>query len=107
VFKVNGVSPPVGADSVTLREGDRVLWYFATFGATGGPETLRLLRGARPNCYRVVSEDDTGRDRAATGAVLLVDRRRVPTRAGAGCVGKHRGPVRASLAGAVRSNTLP
>jgi len=24
---VNGVSPPVGADAVTLKDGDRVLWY--------------------------------------------------------------------------------
>ena len=36
VFKVNGVSPPVGADAVTLKKGDRVLWYWATFGPQGG-----------------------------------------------------------------------
>ncbi len=35
VFKVNGVSPPVGADKVTLKDGDVVLWYYATFGAPG------------------------------------------------------------------------
>ena len=40
VFKVNGVSPPVGADQVVLKDGDEVLWYYATFGATGGPKTL-------------------------------------------------------------------
>ena len=107
VFKVNGASPPVGADKVELKAGDRVLWYWATFGPTGGPETLRLVRGSARNCYRVIAEDDTGRDRAATGAVLTVDRRRVPTRAGAACVGRHTGLVRATLTGAVRSNTLP
>jgi len=32
VFKVNDASPPVGADKVTLQDGDRVLWYFADFG---------------------------------------------------------------------------
>jgi hypothetical protein len=42
VFKVNGVSPPVGADQVKLRDGDRVLWYFAQFGVAGGPATLDL-----------------------------------------------------------------
>ena len=31
VFKVNGASPPVGADQVTLKDGDEVLWYYATF----------------------------------------------------------------------------
>ena len=44
VFKVNGESPPVGADAVELRDGDRVLWYHATFGSTGGPPTLLLRR---------------------------------------------------------------
>src|SRR5215218_3246732 len=38
VFKVNGASPPVGADSVELKDGDAVLWYWAQFGvAPGGP----------------------------------------------------------------------
>ena len=105
VFKVNGVSPPVGADKVQLKDGDRVLWYWATFGPTGGPPTLLLTRTGR-NCYRVVSENDQGADRAAAGAVLRVDGRRVRTRAGRACVGKHRGTVRATLAGAVRSNAL-
>src|SRR6185295_20138057 len=26
VFKVNGISPPVGADKVTVKDGDTVLW---------------------------------------------------------------------------------
>ncbi|HEY7707543.1 MAG TPA: DUF4430 domain-containing protein [Gaiellaceae bacterium] len=105
VFKVNGASPPVGADQVQLNDGDRVLWYWATFGPNGGPPTLHLTRNGR-NCYRVVSENDQGTDRAANGAVLHVDRRRVRTRAGRGCVGRHTGTVRATLAGAVRSNAL-
>lgn len=105
VFKVNGASPPVGADKVALKEGDRVLWYWATFGPAGGPSTLLLTRTAR-NCYRVVAENDGGADSAASGAVLNVDGRRVRTRSGRGCVGRHRGLVRATLAGAVRSNAL-
>jgi hypothetical protein len=105
VFKVNGESPPVGADQVVLKDGDRVLWYFATFGASGGPPTLLLARTAR-NCYRAVSENDAGADSPAAGAVLTVDGRRVRTRAGRACVGKHKGLVRATLTGAVRSNAL-
>ena len=42
VFKVNGVSPPVGADQVMLKDGDVVLWYWAEFGSTGGPPTLDM-----------------------------------------------------------------
>src|SRR5689334_25052524 len=39
VFKVNDGSPPVGADKVTLADGDHVLGYFADFGPPGGPPT--------------------------------------------------------------------
>jgi hypothetical protein len=105
VFKVNGASPPVGADKVTLKDGDRVLWYYATFGPGGGPPTLLLTR-TRRNCYRVVSENDAGADKPGTSAVLRVDGRRVRTAGGRGCVGKHKGLVRATLTGAVRSNAL-
>jgi Domain of unknown function (DUF4430) len=105
VFKVNGISPPVGADAVVLKPGDRVLWYYATFGPNGGPPTL-LLRHAARNCYRVVAQDDTGKTTPARGAVLHVGSRAVRTRAGSACVGRHRGLVRATMAGAVRSNAL-
>ena len=105
-FKVNGVSPQVGADQVEVKEGDVVLWYWATFGPNGGPQTLVLRRTAR-NCYAVVSQDDTGRASPATGAVLVVDGKRRSTRAGRACIGRHRGLVRATRAGAVRSNALP
>jgi hypothetical protein len=106
VFKVNGVSPPVGADAVHLKAGDTVLWYWATFGAHGGPPTLVLRRtGARP-CYRVLAQDDNGKTRAARGALLHVGSRSVRTRSGFACIGRHRGLVRATLKGAVRSNAL-
>jgi hypothetical protein len=105
VFKVNGVSPPVGADAVNLKSGDRVLWYWATFGRNGGPPTLVLRRASR-GCFRVLAQDDAGKTRTARGAVLHVDGRSVRTRAGSACVGAHRGLVRATLKGAVRSNAL-
>ncbi|MGB2954131.1 MAG: DUF4430 domain-containing protein [Gaiellaceae bacterium] len=102
VFKVNGVSPLVAADKVQLRSGDTVLWYWATFGPKGGPPTL-VLRHRNGNCYAVFLQDDHGKLRAATGAVLHVDGRNVRAR----CVGRHRGNVQATAEGAVRSNALP
>jgi hypothetical protein len=105
VFKVNGVSPPVGADAVTLKAGDHVLWYWATFGPNGGPPTLQLKRAKR-GCYRVLTQDDAGKTSTARGAVLHVDGRSVRTKAGSACVGRHRGLVRATMARAVRSNAL-
>jgi hypothetical protein len=104
-FKVNGVLPEVGPNNVTLKDGDRVLWYWATFGPSGGPKTLLLQRRPR-DCYRVLAQDDTGKSMPAQGAVLLVDGQRVTTRSGAACPGAHKGPVRATLAGAVRSNAV-
>ena len=105
VFKVNGASPPVGADKVELRDGDVVLWYFAEFGPSGGPPTLDLQR--RPGgCYQAFKQDDRGTRTAAAGAVLLVDGRRVATHGGRACLRGRHGLVRATLAGAVRSNAL-
>jgi hypothetical protein len=112
VFKVNGVSPPVGADQVQLKEGDKVLWYWAQFGVAGGPKTLVLSKIGKQNCYRVQAQDDQGNVSPAVGAVLHVGRRTVraqgATQAAVGCVGRHRGLlVRATLVGAVRSNAMP
>jgi hypothetical protein len=106
VFKLNGVSPPVGADKVNLKDGDRVLWYWATFGPSGGPPTLVLRAGPKRGCYRVLSQDDTGKSKAARGARLHVDGRTVVARTGSACLGKHRGLVTATLKDAVRSNAL-
>ena len=106
VFKVNGVSPPVGPDAVTLKNGDRVLWYWATFGPKGGPPTLWLRAGSKRNCYRVLSQDDTGKTTPARGARLHAAGRSVLARTGSACLGAHRGLVTASLTGAVRSNAI-
>jgi hypothetical protein len=106
VFKVNGVSPPVGADKVTLKDGDRVLWYWATFGPKGGPPTLSLRAGPKRNCYRVLAQDDTGKTTPARGARLHIYGRSVLARGGSACLGAHRGLVTATLNGAVRSNAI-
>ena len=106
VFKVNGASPPVGADQVVLEDGDQVLWYYATFGDTGGPKTLSL-KAATANCYTVSSFDDAGKSTPAAGAQLVVDGRRARAGAnGRACVGRHVGLVRAYAVGAVRSNAV-
>jgi hypothetical protein len=102
-FKVNGVSPPVGADKVTLKDGDVVLWYYATFGNSGGPPTLELQR-LPANCYVVESVNDTGKRARAANATLLADGKRFRTKSGRACIGRHTGLVRATAPGAVRSN---
>jgi hypothetical protein len=103
VFKVNGISSQVGADKAVLKDGDVVLWYYATFGPTGGPPTLELQR-LPGNCYVVDSLNDAGaRTRSAT-ATLSADGKRFKTKSGRACIGKHVGLVRATAPGAVRSN---
>ena len=105
VFKVNNASPPVGADKVTLKDGDRVLWYYADFASGSGPKTLWL--GSKGGCYRVAAFDDAGKESPAPGAVLHVDGRAVKGSYTGSCIGPHRGPVRATAPGMIRSNTLP
>jgi hypothetical protein len=109
-YKVNGVSPPVGADKLVLKKGDTVLWYWAFFGLQGGPQTL-LLQHASRNCYRVYKQDDNGKKTAALGAVLHAGQRKVKTQgstqAAVGCIEHRYGVlVRATLRGSVRSNAL-
>jgi hypothetical protein len=106
VYKVNGVSPDVGAAQYTLKEGDRVLWYWTSFSGPVSTPTLRLER-LRGGCYRVSSEDAKGAKKPAAGAALVVDGRRVRTRAGRACLKPHRSMVRAVFAGALRSNAVP
>jgi hypothetical protein len=111
VFKVNGASPPVGADAVTLKDGDSVLWYWAEFGPSGGPPTLKLARVAQRArggpCYEVSQFDDAGKQTPRASATLHVDGRSVrATRLGLACPGRHRGLVRATSPGAVRSNAV-
>jgi hypothetical protein len=112
VFKVNGVSPPVGADAVQLKDGDTVLWYWAQFGIVpGGPPTLHLtrLRGNR-SCYRAVARSDAGQPVTALGVTLRVDGRSYAMQGATGgavrCLKRHTGLVRAVAPGMVRSNAV-
>jgi hypothetical protein len=109
VFKVDDVSPPVGADKVQLKDGDRVLWYYADFGPTGGPPTLRVTSASKAGCYTATAYDDNGKPTAVSGLVWHVgSKRSVPGTTGtAFCPGKHFGVlVRATATGAIRSNAV-
>ena len=99
------MSPPVGADQVALKDGDVVLWYWATFGAAGGPPTLELQR-LPGNCYVAESVTDAGKRARAANATLVADGKRFRTQAGRACIGRHAGLVRATAPGAVRSNAV-
>ena len=108
VFKVNDVSPPVGADQVQLKDGDHVLWYYATFGPTGGPPTLEV-KATTKGCYTATAFDDNGKAAAVSGLVWRVGSKKTVTGATATplCPGPHPGLlVRATATGAVRSNAV-
>jgi hypothetical protein len=108
VFKGDNVSPPVGADKVVLKDGDNVLWYYATFGPAGGPPTLQL-NPATGGCYVTQAFDDNGKPATVSNLVLHVgSSRTMPARLNQKvCPGVHTGLlVRATADEAVRSNAL-
>ena len=106
VFKVDNVSPPVGADQVQLKDGDTVEWYYATFGANGGPPTLVLTKTSA-RCYAATGQDDSGAKKVPTGLVYHTDGRAISAPAGHICFAKPHGLVWVTAPGAVRSNRLP
>jgi hypothetical protein len=75
VFKVDDKSAPVGADQVQLADGDHVLWYYADFGATGGPPTLEV-KAAKQGCYTVHAYDDNGATATVSGLQLHIGSKR-------------------------------
>ena len=108
VFKVNDSSPPVGADKVTLKDGDRVLWYYADFGPTGGPPTL-FVKTAAKGCYTATAFDDNGKAATVSGLTWHVGSKKSAsgTTGTSYCPGTHTGLlVRATATGAVRSNAV-
>jgi hypothetical protein len=109
VYKVNGVSPPVGAADYQLKDGDTVLWYYATFGDAGGPPTLALAprtRSGSRRCFAALAVDDAGTSTAAHDVVYVVGGRRVPSADGRLCVAKTVRALRATKAGAVPSRVV-
>jgi hypothetical protein len=108
VYKVDGASPPVGADQYRLEEGDSVLWYWADFDATtfAGPKTLLLLKTSR-RCYAAFEQGDDGRRVAARDVrVWIGGVPRSASATGRFCLRAHVGLVHVRRDGAVRSNAL-
>jgi hypothetical protein len=108
IFKVNGLSPPVGADQVQLRDGDAVLWYWADFDAASfaGPATL-VLRRTGPRCYAAFTQDDNGVEAPAQNVrVWITGVPKAGSATGRFCVRGTRGLVHVSRERAVRSNGL-
>ena len=104
VYKVNGVSPPVGADAYELEPGDDVLWYYATFGDTGGPLTLDLDRVG--GCYRAYKANDLGERSFARKVTFRLDGHAVASTSGRLCPTGHWHTLRATKDGLVRSEVL-
>jgi hypothetical protein len=107
VFKVNGVLPPVGADKVTVKDGDTVLWYWATFSGPAGPLTLEvetsIVKGKR--CFFATGRNDAGRSSRVRGVVYTLNNRRINSATGVVCTRLARYTVRVAKTGAIRSRT--
>jgi hypothetical protein len=107
VFKVNGISPPVGADKVKVKDGDTVLWYWATFSGPAGPLTLEvetsIVRGKR--CFFATGRNDAGRASRVRGVVFTLDGRRISSASGVVCTRLGRYSVKVTKSGAIRSRT--
>jgi hypothetical protein len=107
VYKVNGISPPVGATDYTLRRGDRVLWYYATFGPSGGPKTLVLAKERKPRlCFTALQQDDAGVETAVEDVVFRLNGRAVASASGRFCPNRFVRSIRVTKAGFVRSAVL-
>ena len=107
VFKVNGILPPVGADKVTVKDGDTVLWYWATFSGPAGPLTLEvetsIVKGKR--CFFATGRNDAGRSSRVRGVVYTLNNRRINSATGVVCTRLGRYAVRIAKTGAIRSRT--
>ena len=105
IFKVNGIVPPVGADQVKLKDGDTVLWYWATFSGPAGPLTLEvetsIAHGKR--CFYATGRNDAGRASRVRGVVFTLNGQRVSSASGAVCTRQGRYTVKVSKTGAIRS----
>ena len=105
IFKVNGVLPPVGADAVHLKDGDSVLWYWATFTGAAGPLTLEvensLVRGKR--CFFATGRNDAGHAGRVRAVVFTLNGRRRAAATGVLCTKPGPFAVRVTKTGAVRS----
>ena len=90
-FKVNGTSPPVGADQVAVKDGDVVLWYWATSRrrAARRPSTSRARETAATASWRGTTparrSPSPPRCASTAGGCRCRAAGRVPGRIGASC----------------------
>lgn len=76
LYKVNHVSPEIGADQFRLRRNDEVLWYYANFNdGTNTGDELSLRAPARvedgdPFSVRVLAFDGGGGKKPVEGATV-------------------------------------
>jgi hypothetical protein len=107
VFKVNGILPPVGAGEVRVKDGDTVLWYWATFTGAAGPLTLEvetsIVKSKR--CFFATGRNDAGRASRVRGVVFTLNSRRISSATGVVCTRLGRYAVRVAKTGAIRSRT--
>jgi Domain of unknown function (DUF4430) len=107
VYKVNGVSPPVGAVDYELHDGDTVLWYFATFGPNGGPQTLVVRKTKKPKlCFQAFAQNDAGAEAAVGKVIFRVNGVTVRSKSGTYCPAKRIRSIRVTREGFVRSAVL-
>ncbi len=107
VYKVNGVSAPVASTDYTLKKGDRVLWYFARFGAEGGPKTLVLKKRRKPKlCFTALAQDDAGVKTPVEDVSFRLNGRRVASSSGELCPTRRVRTIRVTRPGFVRSAVL-
>jgi len=107
IFKVNGILPPVGADQVPVKDGDTVLWYWATFTGAAGPLTLEvetsIVKSKR--CFFATGRNDAGRSSRVRSVAFTLNGRRINSSTGVVCTRLGRYAVRVTKTGAIRSRT--
>ncbi len=85
LYKVNHVSPEVGADQLKIEAGDEVLWYFsntATGRNTGDELALRAPVRVKPSTtfeVKVFAYDFAGKRTPAAGAQVVYGQQKVTT----------------------------
>jgi hypothetical protein len=104
-FKVNHVLAPVGADAMTLKRGDHLLWYWATFGPNGGPKTLDVKR-VGGGCFRAFAYDDNGARSRPKNVIFRVNGHDRDSASGRICPSPRWETLRARKRGMVRSAVL-
>ncbi len=84
-----------------------MLWYYATFGPTGGPKTLEIEKTRKPKlCFKALQQDDAGVKTAVGDVVFRVNGRSVKSKSGTLCPSRRVRSIRVAKEGLVRSAVL-